>query len=110
MACHGVAAKFFANIDQVIVESEQGEEYGQNALTSFFSANWPFGPPYPDLYCDRRALRVRPWTSLHAKCVTVDSQKAFISSANFTSRGQFYNIEAGVLLHDPAFTAQLDRQ
>ncbi len=110
MVRHGVRAEFFVNIEQASEQTEQGESYGQEQLTSFFKANWPFGRPYPNLYCDRRALRPRPYVSLHAKCVTIDSRRAFISSANFTTSGQFYNIEAGVVLHDPTFAAQLDRQ
>jgi len=69
------------------------------------------GAPYPHLYCDRRALVPGPpWSYLHAKCVAVDGQRAFVSSANFTTRAQDRNIEAGVLLHDAAFAAQLERQ
>jgi phosphatidylserine/phosphatidylglycerophosphate/cardiolipin synthase-like enzyme len=48
--------------------------------------------------------------SLHAKCVAVDGERAFISSANFTARGQERNIEAGVLINDAAFARQLERQ
>jgi phosphatidylserine/phosphatidylglycerophosphate/cardiolipin synthase-like enzyme len=47
---------------------------------------------------------------LHAKCVSVDGERAFVSSANFTMRAHERNIEVGVLLHDRAFAAQLERQ
>ena len=60
---------------------------------------------------DRRLLQPGPpYCSLHAKCVAVDGERAFVSSANFTSRGQERNIEAGVLLHDATFASQLERQ
>lgn len=69
------------------------------------------GAPYPHLYCDRRALVPGPpWSYLHAKCVAVDGQRGFVSSANFTTRTEDRNIEAGVLLQDAAFAAQLERQ
>ncbi len=32
---------------------------------------------------------------LHARCVVVDRARAFVSSANFTQRGQERNIEVG---------------
>jgi phosphatidylserine/phosphatidylglycerophosphate/cardiolipin synthase-like enzyme len=38
-------------------------------------------------------------TALHAKCVVVDKQHVFISSANFTEAAQQRNIEVGLLLH-----------
>ena len=47
---------------------------------------------------------------MHAKCVAVDGERALVSSANFTERGQDRNIETGVLLHDPIFASQLERQ
>jgi hypothetical protein len=45
-----------------------------------------------------------------AKCVAVDSQRAFISSANFTLRAHDRNIETGVLVTDPHFAMLLDKQ
>jgi len=38
--------------------------------------------------------------SLHAKCLVVDRKMCFVSSANFTERGQARNIEVGVLIDD----------
>ncbi len=111
MKSHGVKTNFFVDIPQAKTPPPDPEAYGREALESFLKDNWPFGPPYPSLYCDRRALSPpKPWISLHAKCVAVDGQRAFVSSANFTTRGQERNIETGVLLHDAAFATQLERQ
>ena len=110
MHAHGVQATFFIDVQQVEHRDDPNTAI-QRQLQAFIDANWPFGPPYPELYCDRRALRPGPpWSSLHAKCVAVDGKRAFISSANFTSRGQERNIEAGALIHDATFAAQLERQ
>lgn len=107
---HGVQATFFIDVQHVPHGHEPNAAI-QHQLQAFIDANWPFGPPYPELYCDRRALRPGPpWSSLHAKCVAVDGKRAYISSANFTSRGQERNIEAGALIHDATFAAQLERQ
>jgi hypothetical protein len=112
MTGHAVEAHFFVDIAQPQKsDSVSPEEWGNAQLSSFIQVNWPFGPPYPSLYCDRRALHPGPpWVSLHSKCVTVDGKRAFISSANFTTRGQERNIETGVLLHDAAFAEQLERK
>ncbi|MBZ5709395.1 DISARM system phospholipase D-like protein DrmC [Nannocystis pusilla] len=107
----GVEALFFIDVAQLEHSVAAPEAALQNQLQSFVDTNWRFGPPFPAIYCDRRALRPGPpWSSLHAKCVAVDGKRAFVSSANFTSRGQDRNIEAGVLLHDATFAAQLERQ
>jgi len=111
MRVHGVEAHFFVDIAQPRQPPSEPESYGQTALTAFIEENWPFGRPYPELYCDRRALAPPPpWSRLHAKCVAVDGRRALVSSANFTKQGQDRNIETGVLLHDAAFASQLDRQ
>lgn len=110
MQGHGVQATFFIDV-QHVAHGHDPNAAIQHQLQAFIDANWPFGPPYPELYCDRRALRPGPpWSSLHAKCVAVDGKRAFISSANFTSRGQERNIEAGALIHDATFAGQLERQ
>ncbi len=111
MKDHGVDALFFIDVDQPSRPIPDPERSLQDQLQAFIDDNWRFGPPYPQLYCDRRALYPGPpWSSLHAKCVAVDGKRAFLSSANFTNRGQQRNIEAGVLIHDPTFAAQLERQ
>jgi phosphatidylserine/phosphatidylglycerophosphate/cardiolipin synthase-like enzyme len=113
MVQHGVDAHFFVNVEQPGAPPPSEEEYGRQRLAAFLKESWPFGAPFPTLYCDRRALRPgkgAEFCSLHAKCVTVDSRRAFISSANFTLRGQDRNIETGVLLDDARFAIQLDRQ
>lgn len=108
---HGVEATFFIEVQQPERPLTAPAAALQAQLQAFLDTSWPFGAPFPRLYCDRRALQPGPpWSSLHAKCVAVDGQRAFISSANFTRRGQEQNIEAGVLLHDATFAGQLERQ
>jgi phosphatidylserine/phosphatidylglycerophosphate/cardiolipin synthase-like enzyme len=114
MVAHGVEAHFFVDVKQPPLVVGDEEAYGRAQLDAFLEANWPFTCPPPTLYCDRRALCPgglgAAYCSLHAKCVAVDSARAFVSSANFTLRGQDRNIETGVLIDDPHFTTQLDRQ
>ena len=109
MRDHGVRASFFVDIPQVTAGAEDG--HLATHLGGFFAANWPFGDPKPRLYFDKRALSSGPpWSSLHAKCVVVDGARAFVSSANFTQRGQERNIEVGVLIADPSFASYLAGQ
>jgi phosphatidylserine/phosphatidylglycerophosphate/cardiolipin synthase-like enzyme len=113
MVEHGVEAHFFVNIDQPDHAPANPEAYGQEQLSRFVEANWPFSTPPPALYCDRRALTPGhggTYCSLHAKCVAVDSERAFISSANFTLRAHDRNIETGVLVTGRHFAMLLDRQ
>lgn len=111
MKAHGVRATFFVDITQPKVVTDPPERHAEEALAAFVGENWPFGPPFPELYYDKRAIvPPPPWSILHAKCVVVDNKRAFVSSANFTMQGQERNIEVGVLLDDPRFAAHLARQ
>jgi len=112
MAAHAVQASFFVNVPQVERPvDDDGDDHLAKHLGGFVGANWPFGPPLPRLYFDRRALQPGPpYCSLHAKCVVVDGARAFVSSANFTQRGQERNIEVGVLIEDPSFASYLAGQ
>lgn len=113
MVEHGVEAHFFVDVPQPQSQPADEEAYGRAQLAAFAKNSWPFDTPPPALYCDRRSLRPgrgAAYCSLHAKCVAVDSRRAFVSSANFTLRGQDRNIETGVLLNDPEFAKRLDRQ
>lgn len=111
MAMHALEVIFFVDVKQPDLAVADPEARGQAELERFLTDNWPFGAPFPRVYCDRRALRRGPpWCSLHAKCVVVDGERALISSANFTSRAQERNIETGVLIQDPSFSSYLERQ
>ncbi len=72
-------------------------------MTQFKKKQWPEGFPLPKLYFDPRAIDPAPSkrASLHAKCIVADKRYAFVSSANFTERGQKRNIEIGVRVDSP---------
>jgi phosphatidylserine/phosphatidylglycerophosphate/cardiolipin synthase-like enzyme len=74
----------------------------------FREQEWP-GPRLPEVYYDPRSLDrdTKKRSSLHAKCVVVDEQVAFVSSANFTEAAQVRNIEVGVLIRSPGFAVRL---
>ena len=66
----------------------------------FRTTQWPGGARLPEIFYDPRsaALNRTGAASLHAKCVVVDGERVFISSANFTEAGQTRNIELGLLV------------
>jgi phosphatidylserine/phosphatidylglycerophosphate/cardiolipin synthase-like enzyme len=76
----------------------------------FHNELWPW-PRLPELYFDPRSLDGGEDSAcLHAKCIVVDDEHSFVTSANLTEAAQMRNIEAGVLLHDPTFAKNLRLQ
>ena len=80
-------------------------------IETFRTQHWP-GQTFPQLFYDPRSLLADAdkRASLHAKCVVVDEERAFITSANFTEAAQERNLEAGVLLSIPAIAKSLCSQ
>jgi len=110
MLLHHVSARFFVDIPQ-IERGDTADVRLTRCFKKFLAASWPFGEPRPHLHYDKRALTPGPpYHSLHAKCLVVDGARAFVSSANFTQRGQERNIEVGVLIDEPSFASYLAGQ
>jgi phosphatidylserine/phosphatidylglycerophosphate/cardiolipin synthase-like enzyme len=61
------------------------------------------------MFYDPRSLEMEyeRRASLHAKCIVVDNEQAFVTSANFTTAAQQKNIEVGVLIRSKSFAAML---
>lgn len=76
--------------------------------SEFSKRHWPAGHRLPEVYYDRRGIEAtnNEPTSLHAKCVILDEQELFVSSANFTEAAQNRNIEMGILLESPLLARQ----
>lgn len=107
----GVAVTLFLDIPGEAATREGADAFATAFVDRFFREVWTFGLPKPDVYYDpRTAAPGPPWASLHAKCVIVDDERALITSANFTDRGQTRNIEAGVLITDAGFAELLAGQ
>lgn len=77
----------------------------------FLAEEWPGARP-PALWYDPRSFVVDPAARgvVHAKCVVIDDEVAFVTSANLTGAAQRRNIEAGVLVRDRAFAGRLRQQ
>jgi phosphatidylserine/phosphatidylglycerophosphate/cardiolipin synthase-like enzyme len=88
------------------IESELLREFAEE-----LARVWP-SPRRPEVYYDPRGLfedaNIR--ATWHAKCVVVDDEVAFVTSANFTEWAQERNVEAGVLVRSREFVRQLRQQ
>jgi len=77
----------------------------------FRESQWPRDCRLPAVFYDPRSVAdekpVR--SSLHAKCVVVDAEQVFVSSANFTKAGQERNIEVGLKIQSGWLAQRLSR-
>ncbi|MBX3295809.1 MAG: DISARM system phospholipase D-like protein DrmC [Acidobacteria bacterium] len=64
----------------------------------FRDSQWPKDSRLPAVFYDPRSVAERKRSSLHAKCVVVDAEQVFVSSANFTKAAQERNIEVGLTI------------
>lgn len=102
--------KLYVNLP---TENGRGERFADERaatahLKSHLAEEWP-GPRPPEVYYDRRSL-TRGAGCLHAKCVIIDEELAFVTSANFTEAAQVRNIEAGVIVRSVPVVRALRHQ
>lgn len=104
-------ARLFLNVGRSFGDVRPGDEILFEFRQRFVHEIWP-GRRLPDVFYDPRALAPAGGTRavLHAKCIVADEDRALVTSANFTEAAQERNIEAGVLVHDPAFVRALRMQ
>lgn len=72
---------------------------------------------FQEYFGERPEIRLWRWpeehrgaggkASLHAKLIAADTSKALVGSANLTGHALYHNIEAGVLVRDPAQVKRL---
>jgi phosphatidylserine/phosphatidylglycerophosphate/cardiolipin synthase-like enzyme len=100
--------RMFLDVRRPHGDTSAESEIGQRFAHRFRTQEWP-GTRLPAVYYDPRSLAAEPdkRSSLHAKCVVIDRQTAFVSSANFTEAAQVRNIEVGALVHSEHFACQL---
>jgi phosphatidylserine/phosphatidylglycerophosphate/cardiolipin synthase-like enzyme len=100
--------QMFLDIQRPQHDHSSPSELVRSFAERFARKEWP-GRLLPSVFYDPRSLETDPTkrASLHAKCVVIDGQKAFVSSANFTEAAQTRNIEVGVLVHSVALATRL---
>ncbi|MEY4616405.1 MAG: hypothetical protein RJB66_1365 [Pseudomonadota bacterium] len=77
----------------------------------FKKKQWPANR-LPEIYYDPRTLVLdgEVKSSMHAKCIIVDSEQTLITSANFTQAAHHRNIEAGVVIQSKEYAISLKSQ
>ncbi len=85
-----------------------GQKSAVELLRAFREDHWPDDSRLPEVYhevspVDRDA---RNSGILHAKCVLIDAEELFVTSANFTDAAHYRNIEAGLLVRSSLVAAQ----
>jgi phosphatidylserine/phosphatidylglycerophosphate/cardiolipin synthase-like enzyme len=103
-----LSVRMFLDIQRVFDDQSSLSEQVRRFAERFRQQQWP-GNRLPILYYDPRSLETDHTlrASLHAKCIIVDKERAFVSSANFTEAAQTKNIEVGVILGSAAFACKL---
>jgi len=107
----GLRARMFLNIQRPYQDQRSEAELLTSFAKTFLKNDWPG-------IRKRRSSTIRVVfrsgaggkSALHAKCVVVDDEEAFITSANFTEAAQERNIEVGVLIKRPSFAKALREQ
>ncbi len=107
----GLQVELFLDIQRPIGDTSASSEIVRRFANRFVASQWPVGFQLPKIYYYPSALELEPArrSSLHAKCVVVDQQAAFVSSANFTEAAQERNVEVGVLIRSKPLAAQITR-
>jgi phosphatidylserine/phosphatidylglycerophosphate/cardiolipin synthase-like enzyme len=92
--------RLYLDIQRAAGDTSADNEIVRRFMHRFARTQWPGGSKLPEVYYDPRALAVNrnQRAALHAKCVVVDDQEIFVSSANFTEYAQQRNIEIGLYL------------
>jgi len=111
LAVPNLKVRMFLDIQRRPGDTSASTEVVRRFIHNFETVEWPEQVALPEIYYDPRSLSLERGTRavLHAKCVVVDGQKAFISSANFTEAAFERNVEVGLLLHSASIAMQLSQ-
>jgi phosphatidylserine/phosphatidylglycerophosphate/cardiolipin synthase-like enzyme len=100
--------QMFLDVPRPWTDPTSSSELVRRFSEAFKNSQWP-GQRFPEVFYDPRSLETdhERRASLHAKCIIVDNEQAFVTSANFTTAAQQKNIEVGVLIRSRSFAARL---
>ena len=106
----GLRVRMYLDVRREPDDGSPAAEVAGRFSRRFVDRVWP-GRRLPEVSYDPRSLDPDPSrrASLHAKCVVVDSERSFVSSANFTEAAQLRNIEVGVVIRSRPFAGQLSQ-
>ena len=103
--------RMFLNVQRRFPDVKPASTLLRQFADEFCQNVWP-GRRLPEVFYDPRSLSIAPGPKacLHAKCVVVDEQHLFVTSANFTEAANERNIEAGLLVTDQVLARALRSQ
>jgi phosphatidylserine/phosphatidylglycerophosphate/cardiolipin synthase-like enzyme len=101
--------RLFLNIARPDNDSTPAEILVSRYAQRFRDSQWPKDCRLPAVFYDPRSLAEDKRSSLHAKCVVVDAEQIFVSSANFTKAAQERNIEVGLRIQSLWLAGRLIR-
>ncbi|NUQ63144.1 MAG: phospholipase [Pirellulales bacterium] len=95
-----LSVRMFLDVQRGPGDTSTAAEVVQRFAHRFKSQQWPPDRPLPQVFYDARSLDLSAdkRACLHAKCIVVDGESVFVSSANFTEAAQERNIEVGLLV------------
>ncbi len=95
-----IAVRMFLDVQRGPGDTSMASEVVKRFAERFKTREWPEDRPLPQVFYDPRSLDLEAHkrACLHAKCVVVDGEAVFVSSANFTEAAQERNIEMGLLV------------
>jgi phosphatidylserine/phosphatidylglycerophosphate/cardiolipin synthase-like enzyme len=104
----GLMVTMCLDVHRPVGDTSMASEIVARFSSKFRRKEWP-GSRLPAVYYDPRSLELDAARKacLHAKCVVVDREVAFVSSANFTEAAQVRNIEVGVLIRSVPIAKRL---
>jgi len=102
--------RMFLDVPRKQSDTSSAEALIARFVHQFKNLQWPNGMPLPNVYCCGHLItqQGKPG-SLHAKCIVVDGEHVFVSSANFTEAAQERNIEVGLLVQSPVLAERVCR-
>ncbi len=109
--CPTLQVRMCLDIQRPGTDTSMASELVRRFAERFVSTQWPPNHPLPTVYYYPPSLDLdhAKRAALHAKCVVVDEQVSFVSSANFTEAAQQRNIEVGLLVRSPLIAGRLTR-
>lgn len=109
--CPELNVRMYLDIQRKPGDTSMESELVKRFCHTFKTTQWPNGCRLPEIYYDPRGVIAdrSKAAALHAKCVVVDGEDVFVSSANFTEAAQQRNIEVGLLLSSRAVAERITK-
>ncbi|MBZ0186760.1 MAG: hypothetical protein K8F91_10970, partial [Candidatus Obscuribacterales bacterium] len=101
--------RLFLDVHRPSGDSREPQVLVERFRTQFLKYQWPLNKPIPEVFYYPSSLELdsSKRSVLHAKCIVVDENHVFVSSANFTEAAQERNIEIGLAFKSPEIAKRI---